>query len=67
MMPALHACAAIHLFYDAQDMDLAARQCLSNTLQPGTQLVAAGYCMYSSATVCESRSGTRSADLHSRV
>eukprot|EP00611_Tribonema_gayanum_P013199 TRINITY_DN239_c0_g2_i1.p1 TRINITY_DN239_c0_g2~~TRINITY_DN239_c0_g2_i1.p1 ORF type:complete len:364 (-),score=155.20 TRINITY_DN239_c0_g2_i1:414-1505(-) len=32
------------------DMDIAARQCLSNTLQPGTQLVAAGYCLYSSAT-----------------
>ena len=27
------------------------RRCLQNTLQPGTNLVAAGYCLYSSSTV----------------
>jgi fructose-1,6-bisphosphatase I len=26
-------------------------QCLANTLQPGTQLVAAAYCLYSSSTI----------------
>jgi len=31
------------------DGDLMANQCLGNTLQPGDNLVAAGYCMYSSS------------------
>jgi fructose-1,6-bisphosphatase I len=33
-----------------QILDDAEKRCLFNTLQPGTNLVAAGYCLYSSAT-----------------
>jgi fructose-1,6-bisphosphatase I len=33
-----------------EDCDEAMAQCLTNTLQPGTNLVAAAYCLYSSST-----------------
>eukprot|EP00537_Pseudo-nitzschia_pungens_P002325 CAMPEP_0172368332 /NCGR_PEP_ID=MMETSP1060-20121228/26435_1 /TAXON_ID=37318 /ORGANISM="Pseudo-nitzschia pungens, Strain cf. cingulata" /LENGTH=496 /DNA_ID=CAMNT_0013092881 /DNA_START=114 /DNA_END=1604 /DNA_ORIENTATION=- len=35
---------------DLDDPDKAEEKCLQDTLQPGTNLVAAGYCLYSSAT-----------------
>jgi len=35
---------------EACDMDSSEDNCLSNTLQPGTKLVAAAYCLYSSST-----------------
>ena len=34
----------------AMDADQRQAKCLMSTLQPGTSLVAAGYCLYSSAT-----------------
>jgi fructose-1,6-bisphosphatase I len=34
-----------------EDLDEAQRECLMKTLQPGKQLVASGYCMYSSSTI----------------
>jgi fructose-1,6-bisphosphatase I len=36
---------------DTEDLDEAQRECLLKTLQPGKQLVASGYCMYSSSTI----------------
>ncbi|CAM9239301.1 unnamed protein product, partial [Phaeothamnion confervicola] len=36
---------------DEMDLDSAAEMCLLNTLQPGENLKAAGYCMYSSSTM----------------
>lgn len=35
---------------DFDDPENAEKKCLQDTLQPGTNLVAAGYCLYSSAT-----------------
>jgi fructose-1,6-bisphosphatase I len=39
--------AECELNWEAEDLEA---QCLQNTLQPGENLVAAGYCLYSSAT-----------------
>eukprot|EP00611_Tribonema_gayanum_P013198 TRINITY_DN239_c0_g1_i4.p1 TRINITY_DN239_c0_g1~~TRINITY_DN239_c0_g1_i4.p1 ORF type:complete len:421 (-),score=138.59 TRINITY_DN239_c0_g1_i4:179-1381(-) len=39
------------LVEDDADLDEARLKCLLNTLQPGDNLVAAGYCMYSSSTI----------------
>jgi fructose-1,6-bisphosphatase I len=36
---------------DDETLDEARLKCLMNTLQPGDNLVAAGYCMYSSSTI----------------
>lgn len=36
--------------FDMDDYSEAEAQCLANTLQPGTNLVAAAYCLYSSST-----------------
>eukprot|EP00471_Norrisiella_sphaerica_P003331 CAMPEP_0184478730 /NCGR_PEP_ID=MMETSP0113_2-20130426/675_1 /TAXON_ID=91329 /ORGANISM="Norrisiella sphaerica, Strain BC52" /LENGTH=436 /DNA_ID=CAMNT_0026856619 /DNA_START=91 /DNA_END=1401 /DNA_ORIENTATION=- len=36
---------------DADKLSIAEQQCLEATLQPGNNLVAAGYCMYSSSTI----------------
>mmetsp|Transcript_11919 Transcript_11919/g.16502 ORF Transcript_11919/g.16502 Transcript_11919/m.16502 type:complete len:442 (+) Transcript_11919:32-1357(+) len=39
------------LIGDSDKLSIAEQQCLEATLQPGTNLVAAGYCMYSSSTI----------------
>mmetsp|Transcript_3348 Transcript_3348/g.4381 ORF Transcript_3348/g.4381 Transcript_3348/m.4381 type:complete len:411 (+) Transcript_3348:102-1334(+) len=39
------------LFDDSDDLTAAELDCLMQTLQPGSDLVAAGYCMYSSSTI----------------